>query len=235
MQSNSAVLPERSKNYLLDMTYVPASWLKITGSLFRNDYEDYIEKRITHTSAYFHPTFQQVNHDLARFEGGEFSFETRLGNWTMGGSVSRLSARTDDPLHYIIEVILSGSVFEIPVELPPGRVINTPRTQGAGSISWEDKQRGLNFTFEGQYTGSMLIQEMPDREGLSLVDTVIDTPALWIYNLRGHVRLNDHFTVKAGVDNISDKIQSWLEDPRYEHNWGPLRGRYVWAGVAYEY
>lgn len=233
VQSNSKVRPERSKNALLDLNFVPAPWLKITGSLFRNDYEDFIEKRMTHTTAYFHPTFQQVNYDLARFEGGELSFESRLGDWTFGASASRISARFDDPLKYVIELEFVGQVVEIPIELPAGRILNTPRTQGSASIAWESKERGVQFTLEGQYTGRMLIQELPDREGVSLVTDVLETPSLWVYNVRTRIRLSDHFDFNAGVDNTSNVIQSWLDDPRYEYNWGPLRGRYIWAGLSY--
>lgn len=66
------------------------------------------------------------------------------------------------------------------------------------------------------------------------VPTFVATPSYWVYNVRGEVRLWKGLALFGGVDNVGDYVQEWLNDPRYEYNWGPLRGRYYYGGLAYE-
>ena len=52
--------------------------------------------------------------------------------------------------------------------------------------------------------------------------------------MRASKRLSKHITLRAGVDNIGNEYQTWLDDPRFEYQWGSLRGRYYYAGLSYE-
>lgn len=99
-------------------------------------------------------------------------------------------------------------------------------------MSFEDKRRGFSITGEAQYTGSQRIQQQPEA-GIGLVVEEADTPSFVIYNVRFSMRLTDHITLRAGVDNLGNEFQTWLDDPRFEYQWGSLRGRYYYAGLSY--
>jgi outer membrane receptor protein involved in Fe transport len=104
-------------------------------------------------------------------------------------------------------------------------------TQGSATIAWEDRGRGLRLAADAQYTGSLFVQELA---GVGPITEMRETPSFWVYNFRGEIPLFRGLSLYGGVDNITDEYQLWLDDPRYEYNWGPLRGRYYYGGLSYE-
>jgi outer membrane receptor protein involved in Fe transport len=238
VQSNAEVQAEVSRDLLLDVDYLPRPWLQLKASLFRNDFDHYIQKLAVFTYQAFHPSFQQVNYDDVRIEGGELSAEVRLHGFTGGFQATRVSARSEEPLAIFpwSSVPPSSPYYpfrHIHYELPAGRIFDQPRDQASVRVGWDDDRRGFHLGLEGQYTGSMLIQQQ-NETGVGAITETWETPSIWVYNFRFRTRLTRHFSLFGGVDNISDEFETRLDDPRYEYNWGPLRGRYYYGGLSYE-
>ena len=61
------------------------------------------------------------------------------------------------------------------------------------------------------------------------------TPAFGTLSVRYDQTLPKGITLYAGVDNATDFVQTTLGKPRYNYNWGPLRGRYAYGGMSYRY
>jgi outer membrane receptor protein involved in Fe transport len=78
----------------------------------------------------------------------------------------------------------------------------------------------------------MYIQRLETPTGPA--DVFAKTPDFWIYNFSTRFRIYKGLSIFAGIDNITDEFQLWLDDPRYEYNWGALRGRYVYGGLSFE-
>jgi outer membrane receptor protein involved in Fe transport len=221
---NPDIKPEESRDYLLDIDFIPRPWFKLRASVFTSDIENYIQKIPWFTASYI-PSFTQVNYNDVELEGVELSNEWRFfDRLNFGFDWSHVEAEADDPALFL---------FDLPLfDLPPGQIPYLPEDQGSAFIRWDDQQRGLNFSAQAQYTGSMMIQMQENFFGL--VDTFVETPSFWVYNFRTQVRIYKWLSIFAGVDNITDEFQLWLDDPRYEYNWGLLRGRYYYAGLSWE-
>ena len=60
-----------------------------------------------------------------------------------------------------------------------------------------------------------------------------ETPGFWLLKLSAEVPLTRRVTLKAAVDNLTDRIQNDLGDPTTDYNWGPLAGRSWRAGLRF--
>jgi outer membrane receptor for ferrienterochelin and colicins len=239
VQSNANVKSEVSRNILMDIDYVPRQWLKLRGSYFYSDFKDFIQKVISYVNAYYIPNFQQVNYQDVTFEGGEISLEMRFfDHFSYGFEFTRLRAMSDEPLKIFPFSGLPDDspykVFLAPInyDLPPGKTPYHPWRQGSAFMKWDDQKRGINISAQAQYTGSMIIQKLEEHEGFA--NFLAETPDFWVYNFSTKFRIYKGLSLYAGIDNITDEYQLWLDDPRYEYNWGPLRGRYYYGGLAFE-
>jgi len=223
--SSASSEPEISRNYLLDLDWVPQAWFRLRTSVFRSEFEDYLQKMAVFTSPYFIPSFAQVNYSEFRLEGIEVSSELRfLGRLSLGIEGTRSRTRSDGPIE--------ASVLGAPVyALPDGYIPFYPEDQGSAFIKWDDSVRGWSISARASYTGSMLIQEYAP---IGIADSFAETPSFTTYDFSVRARVHRYLTVFAGVDNITDESEIWLDDPRYEYNWGPLRGRYYYGGVSFE-
>lgn len=238
---NTNVLPETSWNYLLDLDLVPARWVKIRGSVFRHDYEDYVQKmaifgRQDSPVSPFHPVMGIVNYSDFTLYGGEISTEFRFfEKLSFGFEASHLRVRDRDPIDaFVFDERQTFPWFS----LPQGTLANLPKDQASAFLKWEHPAWGLDLSAQAQYTGPMTIQVLKDQADfglLQIVNKFETTPSFWIYNFGVKKRIGDHFAIFGGVDNIGDAYQDDLEKWQYEiYNWGPLRGRYFYAGVSWQ-
>jgi outer membrane receptor for ferrienterochelin and colicin len=219
--------PEESKNYLVEADYVPYPWVRFRGSVFRNDFENFLQKMAIGTAPEFIPTFTQVNYTDFSLEGATFATEFRhLERLSYGFEYTHLRTRSDEPIwvkRYRAEWY-EMSVDQIPFH---------PSDQGSVFLGWNDNKAGFSASAQALYTGSMYIQELYRNSG-SIKDSWAETPSFWVYNVDVRKRVYRYVWLFAGVDNITDEVQLWLDDPRYEYNWGPLRGRYVYGGISFD-
>jgi outer membrane receptor protein involved in Fe transport len=211
-------------NAMLDADYVPRRWLRLRAALFRNQIDDYFQKYVLLSIGYI-PSYLVVNYDEVEIDGYELSAEIRVRNrLSIGLTGTHLEATFDTPL------VARYRGFDLPLA-EPGTLPYLPEDTGAAFVTWEDNRRGFELTVEGQYTGEQRIQELPE---FGPVTTFRTTPDFWIYNARFRARIWGGLSAFGGVDNIGDEAQLWLDDPRYEYNWGALRGRYWYGGLAYD-
>jgi hypothetical protein len=93
-------------------------------------------------------------------------------------------------------------------------------------------------SLRGAYTGPMLIQQM-QASGASVIGGTLtdlyETPSFATLSVRYDQTLPKGIALYAGVDNAMDFIETTMGKPRYNYNWGPLRGRYVYGGLSYSY
>jgi outer membrane receptor protein involved in Fe transport len=225
--SNANARAEESFNVIFDADWVPQPWLQLRATWFDRDVDDYVQKYVWFSFPNYIPSYQMVNYDNVQIEGWEIGAELRLldARLTLGVTATSLDATHDQPL----EVRALG---ELLYTVPAGDVPYIAGESGSAFVRWEDVARGLELSFEADYTGSMLIQKLDSFFGP--VDELEPTPSFWIYNARVRKSLTRNISVFAGVDNISGEFETWLGDPRYEFNWGSLRGRYVYGGLSYE-
>ncbi len=229
---NADVKPEKSRNYLLEADISPAAWLKIRPSVFRNETTNYIQKLVWALFPNYVFSYTQVNYPEATIQGGELSAEMRFWDrLSISLDGSYLSAEAEP-------IGVSFSFYGQPLalfDLPNGGEIPMlPKAQGSGRVQWDDPKTGLKLSAEAQYTGSMFIQHGTFGVGIgSAALEFVETPSYWVYNARAEKRVWKGLAVFAGVDNISGEVQLYLNDPRYEYNWGPLRGRYYYGGLSF--
>ncbi|UCF67305.1 MAG: TonB-dependent receptor [Acidobacteriota bacterium] len=227
---SSSTRPQVSRNFMIEADLVPRTWIRIRPALFYNDIEDYLQKVVWGVFPNYIPSYTNINYPGVTIEGGELSLEFRFfDKLSFGVQASHLTAESDTDA---IDLTFLGSTITL-FNLKNRRIPYIPEDQGSAFVKWDDTRRGTFLQAQAQYTGSLLLQRLNFFE-VGEVEDFQPTRSLWIYNFRGEQRLWKGLSIYAGVDNISDERQDFLNDPRYEYNWGPLRGRYYYGGLSYE-
>jgi outer membrane receptor for ferrienterochelin and colicin len=225
--SSAYSLPEESKNYLVDADWVPYRWLRFRASLFHNEFENFLQKMAIRTAPEYIPTFTEVNYSEFALEGATAGLEFRhFERLSYGLEYTYLRTRSDEPIWV---KRYSEEWYQMTIDQIPFH----PAHQGSVFVGWNDSRRGLTISAQALYTGSMYVQFLNRNTG-SIRDSWTETPEFWVYNFKIQGRVHRYLSLFGGVDNISDEYQLWLDDPRYEYNWGPLRGRYFYAGVSFD-
>jgi len=225
--SSAYSLPEESRNYLVDADWVPYRWLRFRASLFRNEFENFLQKMAINTAPEYIPTFTEVNYSDFALEGATAGLEFRhFDRLSYGLEYTYLRTRSDEPIWVkrYREEWYQMTIDQIPFH---------PSHQGSVFVGWNDARRGLTISAQALYTGSMYVQFLNRNTG-SIRDSWVETPEFWVYNFKIQGRVHRYLSLFGGVDNITDEYQLWLDDPRYEYNWGPLRGQYFYAGVSFD-
>jgi outer membrane receptor for ferrienterochelin and colicin len=218
---------EESKNYLLEGDWVPYRWLRFRASVFRNEFENFLQKMAIRTAPEYIPTFTEVNYSDFALEGATAGLEFRhFDRLSYGLEYTYLSTQSDEPIWVkrYREDWYPMTIDQIPFH---------PSDQGSVFIGWNDSKPGLVVSAQALYTGSMYVQYFNRNTG-SIRDSWVETPDFWVYNLNIQKRIYRYVSLFGGVDNITDEYQLWLDDPRYEYNWGPLRGQYFYVGISFD-
>jgi outer membrane receptor protein involved in Fe transport len=227
--SNAFSAAETSTNYLLDADYVPWRWWKVRASLLRSDYSDYLQKMAVFTAPDYIPSFARVSYTDFALEGVELGTEMRFfDRLSYGFEWTHLRVKSRGPVR-----LKPLGPFDFAVTLPEEMIPFQPQDQGSAFVRWDDQARGFDASAQVQYTGPMFVQVLGQTGAVDQFG-FDKTTALWIVNLRAQHRLHKGLSGYVGVDNVTNKVQTNLSDPRYEYNWGPLRGRYYYAGLSFE-
>jgi outer membrane receptor protein involved in Fe transport len=218
---------EVSRNFLMDVDYVPYRWMRLKASLFRNMFHNFLQKMAIRTAPEYIPTFTQVNYSDFALQGATLGMEFRhFERLDYGFELTWLTTRKEDP---IIVKRARRDFYEMSIDQIPFH----PEHQGSVFVGWNDSRTGFNVSAQALHTGSMYVQFLRNNTG-NVRDSWDETPSFWVYNFQVRGRVQRYVSLFGGVDNIGNFVQLWLDDPRYEYNWGPLRGRYFYAGVSFD-
>lgn len=234
-RGNRGVETERSVSLGFEATYQPTPDVKISASTFATDFDDHSVNLVT--EAFLNrPIYQNVSVPEARIVNVGFEASARLTRWlSLKGSVSFIDAeqRSDGD---IVPAILNRSNLPAPVSLILTEIPYVPERSAVAGVELRWPSIGLFVNVDSQYQGSMYVQ---DFSGLPPTDeTVFDaslreTDSFWVTNVRATQPIYRGLELFVGVDNVTDYVQDDLRDPTTDYTWGPLRGRYVYAGLSY--
>jgi outer membrane receptor protein involved in Fe transport len=247
-RGNRGVRPEESAAYGLELTWQPRPSYRLAASAFRTDFDDFVLKMAT-LAYQFRPTYQNVNVPEARHTS--VTLEARVEPWPWldaKASASWLDAdnRTpDDAIHALID--FNGD----PVErsFTSGEIPYTVEQRRAVAVEFRPPGTGLGIGITAQHTGPMRMQRFdagidgvitinPDLNFSQVSfeeDGFVESDPFWVVNLSLSKAYRSGLALYGGIDNFTDYIQATLGDPQFDTNWGPLRGRYLYAGLRYTF
>lgn len=236
-RNNRGIEMELSTSAGIEGIYQPGPTLKIGAAAYLTSFDDYVLKMFT-SSFFYRPTYQNTNVPHARFGTLALDAKWTIVSWIdLKASISWLDAenRTDgDAIPVSIDT--GGSVL-----LPYTFISNTIPyvAQRAASLGLTVRPiRSGTLSLTGAYTGPMFIQQMKASGATVIGGTMTEfyrTPAFATLNVRYDHQLPKGIVLYAGADNVTDFVETTLGKPRYNYNWGPLRGRYVYGGMSYRY
>lgn len=239
-RNNRGVSIERSRAFGLEGTFQPDADLRLNATLGVTEFDDLVVKLATLTFQY-RPTYQNANAPEARLVS--FSLD---GRWkasrrvTVRGSFSWLDAENRSPGDRIAALI---DFFGTPVarDYVSSRIPYRPTRNGAVGADFR-AGGATTVSVSLQYTGPMWIQTFDPANPVvepgyfsETQDAFVATENFTIANLRVEHRLPKGVSLFVGVDNVTDEVQSDLGDPRFDYDWGSLRGRYVYGGIAWRF
>jgi outer membrane receptor for ferrienterochelin and colicin len=227
-RGNRGVEIEESTSLGVEATYQTGTRWRVGASLFSTDFEDLIITMAT-LSTFGQHTYQKVNVAEARQTSASLEGRFGINSWvTTKLSYTWLDAQNDTQGETITAIVDQGNG-------PEDRTFNyaeIPYTvEHRGAIGFDFRvPYDIALNLAGQYTGPTLIQgftlEAPEEQ-------LVATDDFWVANVRAEKLLQKGLGLYVGVDNVFDYTQDDLGDLRYDYNWGPLRGTYVYGGVSY--
>lgn len=250
-RGNRGVALEESRSVGLEVTYQPGPRWRVGGSVFLTEFDELIVNMATQSDQWTH-VYQNVNIVEARNTsyGVEGRFEPR--SWlTTSVSYSWLDAENEAPEGAITALVdLGGGTPQERTFFYDGIPY---ATDGHGAVGIAFKvPLDVTLTLAGTYTGTTQIQRFNDQGVNFGIDPELEeTDAFWVANIRVNKDFRNGLALYYGVDNAFDYVQGngctgrdasadpertgCLGDPRFDYNWGPLRGRYYYAGLGYAF
>ena len=227
MESSAFSAAEVSRNFHLEADYVPYRWLRIRGSLFHSDFEDFIQKLAIGVAPNYIPVLSSANYSDFALQGLTFSTELRhFDKLSYGLEYTHLRTDSDGPIQIKRRRVewREMTIDDIPYH---------PTDQGSAFVKWDDPETGLKFSAQAQYTGTQYEQYFDRQSGWR--GEFIKARSFWAINLNVEKRLHRNVALFVGVDNLTGEYQDWLDDPRTEFNWGLLRDRYSYFGLRIDF
>jgi outer membrane receptor protein involved in Fe transport len=239
-RNNRGVAMESSRAYGLEATWQPGPKVRLNASGSLTDFDDLVVKLATLTFEY-RPTYQNASAPEARLTNLSFEGRWEAARWvTLRGSYSWLSAENRSENDRVVALI---DFFGTPVsrDYPMARIPYRAERNAALGADFRIGS-GTTISVSAQYTGPMFLQTF-DRENPVIEpgyfsetqDHLVETEPFTLVNLRVEQRFPKGVSLYAGVDNLGDEFQSDLGDPRFDYNWGALRGRYVYGGIGWNF
>jgi outer membrane receptor protein involved in Fe transport len=235
-RNNRGIEMEESGSVGIEGTYQPGPGLKLGAAAYVTSFDNYVLKMIS-SSFRYRPTYQNANVPHARFATLELDAAWTIAPWIeVKGSIAWLDASNTTDGDAIPVLIDTGSTL-LPYTFHSKTIPYVAERHAALGLVLRPIRTG-RVSIEGAYTGPMLIQQMQASGASAIGGTLTDlyeTPAFATLGVRYDQTLPKGITLYAGVDNATDFIQTTMGKPRYNYNWGPLRGRYVYGGLSYNY
>ena len=241
-RNNRGIVPEQSESYGVEVTFQPSPRFRLGGSAFLTDFENRT-LRMASLSYLFRPSYQNVNVPEVRHSTLAFDTRWEAAAWlSLDGSISWTEAE-NRTAGRAIPVLIDYANTPVWKAFTTADVPYTPTRRAAVAVRFTPPRTGLDIGLIAQHTGPMLIQELvqdfvgnPDL-GFSEVhfDSFVSSDDYWVANLSLSRKFPNGLVLYGGVDNVLDYVQSDLGRPEHDTAWGPLRGRYVYAGIGYRY
>ena len=228
-RNNRGIVTEESESYGLEITYQPRPEIRVGGSAFVTDFDDHVINLIS-LSEVFLPTYQNVNVPEARYTS--YTIDTRLDltNWfSAKASASWLDAENRTPGD-AVPVLIDNFDTPQPEVFTFEEIPYVVERQGTVGFEFRPGW-GATLGLSAQFTGEQKIEEM---SLVGLEPDLVDSDEFWLVNAN-FSKTFKRVTLFGGVDNIGDYIQEDFVDPRFDTNWGALRGRYYFAGLGYRF
>ena len=111
----------------------------------------------------------------------------------------------------------------IPIDRIPYRPSSSASLGGTFTLP-----RSVVLTAQADYTGPQDIQQF---DPFSLLDEPRHVAGFWTGSLGVSATVARYVELNAGVDNVSDFVQTDLGETTRDYNWGPLAGRTFRFGV----
>lgn len=236
------VRPETAQTFGFEGLYQPSPSFKTSLYLARTDFDDYVLQIVPYSYIY-RQIYANTNIREARAETLEAAVRwSPSTNLRLDGSMGWLSFRnTGDRLVAVRYNPMSGGAIQTAL-VPVDRIPNRPvRTASAGASLTLPHQVVIGL--QANYTGPQMIQQWlpfpPDEEekrqasDSGLLDEMRPVKGFWLANLSLTAPLTKSIEFSAGLDNVTDFIQTDLGDPSRDTNWGPLAGRTIRFGVRF--
>ena len=234
-RNNRGVRVERSRAVGLEATWQPSARLRLGGTLFVTDFEDLVVKLVS-VSYQWAPTYQHTNVPRARTSSAGLDARWELASWiTAKAAVSwlRPENRTEGDA---IPILVDAFGTPVSITMHEGTIPYIARRAASLSLEMRPSSRAT-VALITQHTGSMRIQSFdrttPQPPLASDAIGFASTPAFWTLNASASWALGRGLGLFVGVDNATDYVETDLGLPWFDHDWGPLRGRYVYGGLSY--
>ncbi len=144
-----------------------------------------------------------------------------------------------------LEATVAGERFDYRFSEPGTLAFARPETRAYLRLDYESGP--WTGMLRGTWTGPMDLAKFYDyannpRYNMDGTRKMDESPAYWVFDLRGEYRFNKQWAAFLGVDNALDYKQSdkesmlWIDGSGgYDvtHIWGPNRGRFVYGGVKF--
>lgn len=194
---NADLRKETSDAFEIGLKGMAAPGLRFQASLFRTDYDDFIEYAAQPPDPVNYPTlsyglYRPENIGKARTWGAEASAELDVGQWsaplagtrlTVAGGVQHSRARNVD----------TGAESELASTLPK---------KASAILSWDDPARRGGASFAVVHTGA----KQARADVISGVTSArFAVPAATVMDLTGYWNLGRHAALTLGVYNLADK------------------------------
>jgi outer membrane receptor protein involved in Fe transport len=236
-RNNRGIEMETSIAAGIEGIYQPGPALRLRAAASVTSFDNYVLKMIT-SSFFYRPTYQNANVPQARFSTLELDAAWTIARWIgMTGSISWLDAENRTAGDAVPVLIDTGGSGLLAYTFHFDTIPYVAKRNAALSLTVRPIRSGM-VSVRAAYTGPMLIQQM-QASGASVIGGTLtdlyETPSFATLSIRYDQTLPKGIALYAGVDNALDFIETTLGKPRYNYNWGPLRGRYVYGGMSYSY
>jgi len=218
--------PERSWSYQSSVEWHPTPDMRVTGTIYRTDFHDYIQ-RIVSQSTFFIPRYANRNVLRARVQGIDIVHDMRFAEnrWNVGWTYGYSDSQDGDGAW----------------------LLYLPRQTASAYVRFDLPGRGTKVNFDARWQGPVRHFDLP------AIPAPVSGPLI------GY-RLSDSFAtadvsfeqrlgkkgwaVEGGVSNLTDYVQEDLSlkdanangyRDQFERcaDWGPITGRYIWAGMRF--
>ncbi|MCP3979208.1 MAG: TonB-dependent receptor [bacterium] len=241
-RTNRGIDVEESRSYGVEATFQPNPRVRVGSTVFLTEFDELVVKMISQAFDFI-PTYQNANVAEARQVSVSLDARVEATPWLeLKASISGLEIENRAPGNEIRALV--DAFFGPPREevFVTEDIPYVAESRGSIGIDIRPQRWGATFGISAQYTGEMLIQRMYGESDFAngIFEGFLDpeffaAPDFWVSNVNFSKAFKAGISIFAGVDNVFDEVQDDIADPTTEYNWGALRGRYVYGGVAYSF
>jgi outer membrane receptor protein involved in Fe transport len=224
------LVPERAWSHQAQVELHPTQDMRVTATLFQSDFTDYI-LRLPLTSSQGIPEYTNINVPRARVRGLDLVHDMRFKDdmFNVGWTYTRVSPE-------------DGEGSDLPY---------LSRNAASSYFRFNEVRRGIKASFDVRWIGAVRHYQLSDENAPSLPPVGYrESDAYVSADARYEQRIGRKgWAVETGISNITDYVMSDLDrvnrnganssgdeiDDIYERSfdWGPITGRYVFAGFRF--